>query len=303
MICPFSDSEETTLLRVLSSQKIASRWKNEYNVEVEQTFKSIGIIEHWRCEKSGFEWYSPEGAAGSEQLYIQLERLPWYYMPEKWEFKEALKYFQSEQKLLEIGSGVGHFLNAAKIIGIQASGIESNPVAADRSRKRGCNIFEEKIEDLAICLGPIFDGVCAFQVIEHIALPSKFIKSMLNLLRPNGKLVLSVPNASILQKIDKKYHSLLNQPPHHMSHWNEHVFRSMENFFPIKLVDVRREPLQPYHIKWFSIGYLRGFLPRGLGRVMINSITTIPIQWLLYLGFRKALPGHTLLGVFEKKEE
>ncbi len=179
-------------------------------------------------------------------------------MADKWEFRKSLTYMTSGEKLLEIGSGAGHFLNMARDHGLAVSGVELNPSAADLARRSGFTIYEEKLEHLQNRLDSSFDLICAFQVLEHVPDPNNFLQHLIGLLRPRGKLFLSVPNAAVLRIVDSKYHSLLNQPPHHVTHWDENVFKSLSSFFPLRILDICREPLQRYHTAWFpgkSTGY------------------------------------------------
>ena len=180
--------------------------------------------------------------------------------------------------------------------------MELNPSAAARVRAMGFEIFEA---DLAALLGRIaapFDAVCAFQVLEHVPDPRGFLEGMLKVLRPGGKLVLSVPNAAVMRVIDPKRKELLNQPPHHVSHWDEGVFHALERLLPVRVRQVCREPLAPYHIDWFLSAYsnvLQARFSRAGGLLLLNRVTKPPIHWLLARGLRYLVPGHTLLVVLE----
>lgn len=303
MLSPLTGAPDTRKIRDLKPDVIAMRWRQELNIDVGDTFRSIAVVEQWRCNVTGFEWYEPVASAGCGSLYAQLQKYDWYYMPEKWEFGTALGYFHNCSKVLEVGVGFGFFLAAARKSGLEASGVELNPSAAAAAREAGFTIFENDLNVLGEKLGPIFDGVCAFQVLEHVPDPMPFLQDMLSVLRQGGKLVLSVPNAAVSRVIDPEHLGLLDQPPHHVSYWDENVFRALEKLLPVKVLEVKREPLQSYHVGWFvsAIGrQLRHRLGSTYGRILVNRVSIDLSSRLLKLGFRKFIPGHTLLVVLEK---
>lgn len=302
MRSPLTNRSDTELLAALSPAEIADRWQQSMGIEVGRTFRSLPTIEHWRCKTTGLAWYSPEQAAGDRELYAQLERFDWYYMAEKWEFQVALSLLQPASRLLEVGVGTGHFLQAASARGLVPTGVELNPSAAARARARGYKVFEANLADLPARVASRFDAVCSFQVLEHVPDPRRLLEGMLAVLRPGGRLVLSVPNAAVMRVIDPQRRNLLDMPPHHMSHWDEGVFRALEQLLPVRLVAVRREPLARYHIGWFVSAYsgvFRRRLGRLLGRLALNRWTLGPVRSALALGGRHWVPGHTLLVVFE----
>lgn len=304
VLSPLTRRADVERLDRLLPVNISRQWQASLGIDLGAEFRGLDAIEYWRCRETGLCWYSPGGAAGGGELYSQLQRFDWYYMPEKWEFEVAVNALSPASRILEIGVGGGHFMRLAAQHGLNPSGLELNPSAAQEVRQQGFTVYESDLAALPDVVDQPFDAVCAFQVLEHVPDPGIFLKQMLALLRPGGRLVLSVPNAAVMRRIDPQRKELLNQPPHHMSHWDECVFRSLEKILPVRTVQVNREPLAAYHVPWVAIGYLRGlFAPLGptLCRLLFNRITTLPVQWLLYAGLRKKVPGHTLLVVLEHR--
>lgn len=304
MESPLTRRKNVRRLGLVSTAEIAARWKTGLNVDVGSVFSNIAELEYWRCEDTGLHWYSPPEAAGGPELYAQLERFHWYYMPEKWEFSTALGMLEPGEKVLEVGVGSGYFLEMCREKGIAAVGQELNHSAARRVREKGMQVYEVDLDTLADTVGANdFDAICSFQVLEHVAKPGDFLAGMLKNLRKGGRLMLSVPNGAVMRRIDPACKDLLNQPPHHMSHWDVGVFHAIEQFYSVRLRSARREPLAKYHVNPMLIGCLRG-LSSGLGgfsrRVLFNRVTLFPVAGLLNLGLRKWIPGHTLLVELEK---
>lgn len=297
MISVLTGKDEAILLSKLDPLVISEKWKNSYGIDVGSKFRNLTSIDYWKCPSTGFCWFTPHEAAGGGELYSQLESFNWYYMKDKWEFTAALDLLNISSVVLEVGVGEGYFLQAARSQGHTVQGVEMNPKAAARVRQMDFEIHELMLDDLKEKTGPRYDAICAFQVLEHVSNPRRFLESMLEMLKPNGKIILSVPNAAVMRKIDPFSEDLFNQPPHHMGHWDEDIFRSLQHFLPLVVQSVHFEPLASYHVSWVVKGYLQNLLsPWGktFTKFVVNRYSTLPLQWLVH-GFRKYIPGHTLL--------
>ncbi|MCS7029577.1 MAG: class I SAM-dependent methyltransferase [Bacteroidia bacterium] len=304
---PITKKSNTICVREISTEQIGNKWHNTFGIDLSCDFISIKKIFHWRCLDTGFEWYTPSEAAGDGSLYQKLQKFPFYYMADKWEFHAALNHIKPQAKVLEVGIGGAGFLLLSKEKGIDIEGMEINPEAIQNAQKLGLTIYPLLIDDF-IKQYPAqkYDAVCTFQVLEHLPEPIKFLESALELLRSKGKLILSVPNRGVLRHIDPNYENLLDQPPHHMSHWTKTVFNYLPNILPVTVKYLMTEPLQPYHVDWFTVAYSRNWLMHNLNmnkstaRLVANRYTLSPVSLLLRLGLRKIFYGHTLLVILEK---
>lgn len=304
MLSPLSQTKNTLRISILDPSKIADLWSERLNVDVGKDFKLIPQLEQWKCGDTGLRWYEPAQAAGESDLYTQLEQYDWYYIPRKWEFDVAISLLRRGAYVLEVGVGFGYFLDSCRSVGFHIAGVELNPTAAQRARENGFDVFEEDLLELSNRIGEEqFDAICSFQVLEHVPRPREFLEGMLANIKVGGQLILSVPNAAVMRRIDPDNQDLLNLPPHHMSHWDETVFLSLQKVFPVKVRSVYCEPMASYHVAWMVTGYLRNLLsPLGpiLQRLLVNRYSTMPLQWILKTGLRKLFPGHTLLVELEK---
>lgn len=298
MISLLTGKDDARLLAKLDAKEISEEWQHSLGVNVGSTFRNLGTVYYWKCPTTGFCWYTPAQAAGGGELYAQLEKFDWYYMEEKWEFTATLGLLKEASVVLEVGAGEGHFLRAARNRGHSVKGVELNPQAAARARAMDFEIFELMLHELKEQTDQRFDVVCAFQVLEHVPDPRQFLEGLIGMLKPGGKIVLAVPNAEVMRRVDPYNKQFLNRPPHHMGHWDENVFRALEKLLPVKVCSVHREPLATFHVGWIVNGYLRNVLsPLGktVSRLLVNRYSTLPLQLLVHAGFGKHLPGHTLL--------
>ncbi|WP_144244414.1 class I SAM-dependent methyltransferase [Pseudohaliea rubra] len=298
MISSLTGKDDAVLLATMNPREVAEQWLTSMSIDVGDEFRKLRSLEYWECPKTKFRWYTPEAAAGGGGLYAQLEKFDWYYMEDKWEFTKAFELLKTSSSVLEVGVGEGHFLQRASERGHSVQGVELNPRGAERARLLGFQIYEKTLDQLEHEIDQRYDAICSFQVLEHVPKPREFLEGMIGLLKSNGKMILSVPNAAVMRKIDPQNKGLLNQPPHHMGHWDEAVFRSIEGLLPVKVKSVHLEPLADHHVAWFVNGYLRNLLsPLGktMPRLLVNRYSTLPLQWLMRTKLRKYVPGHTLL--------
>jgi len=91
-------------------------------------------------------------------------------------------------KLLDVGCSYGNFLLIAKNKGFEVYGMEVSETAVEIARKKyNLNVvkaltFDELLEDFK---GP-YKVITAFEVIEHIEKPLKFLQGVYNLLDNTG---------------------------------------------------------------------------------------------------------------------
>lgn len=96
--------------------------------------------------------------------------------------------------LLDVGAGIGQFLNHARSVFENVTGTEVSSSAIEIAYERyGLNLVEGNLEDIS-SLNKKFSVVTAFHVLEHVPFPGKFLSRCFNLLEEGGLLVLAVPN-------------------------------------------------------------------------------------------------------------
>jgi 2-polyprenyl-3-methyl-5-hydroxy-6-metoxy-1,4-benzoquinol methylase len=111
------------------------------------------------------------------------------------------KFEINKDKILEVGTGFGLFCEEmAKTKAFQeVVGVEASDSLAERCQHLGFKLYNGLLEDLNI--KERFNVAVAFEVIEHIANPAKFISICHDLLLPGGLIMLSFPNYDGFAKI------------------------------------------------------------------------------------------------------
>lgn len=122
---------------------------------------------------------------------------------------------KNKGRLLDVGCATGVFLKLAQESGWETWGVDISQFAVNLCRRRGLkNVLKCAFEKMKFDQG-FFDVVVAFDLIEHVLDPLKFLKKIGKIMKPNGLLFLTTPNKdSLLAKfLGKKWFGY-----HHWQH-------------------------------------------------------------------------------------
>ncbi|MFH1868854.1 MAG: methyltransferase domain-containing protein [Candidatus Omnitrophota bacterium] len=101
-------------------------------------------------------------------------------------------------RILDVGCGCGRFLHECRKLGASVAGIDKSPQAGYLAKKYfGLDIITKTLEESApeLILSKIqFDVISAFEILEHVKEPGKFLENLYKLLKPGGLLFLTTPN-------------------------------------------------------------------------------------------------------------
>lgn len=97
-------------------------------------------------------------------------------------------------KLLDVGTHCGFFLRMARGMGWQLEGVEPSPAAELAREFYGLEVHRGELEKLRLTAAS-FDVVTLIDVIEHLDQPSRLLKEVRRLLKPDGLVFIKTPNA------------------------------------------------------------------------------------------------------------
>lgn len=111
-------------------------------------------------------------------------------------------YGRKPKTLLDVGSGSGHFLEAARRAGLGTFGHETNP-----AMREWCQVnYKIYCTDSLADAGQRFDLVTSFNVIEHVPRPREFLRDMKRLGSKESMIVLETPRYdSIGVEVEKSF--------------------------------------------------------------------------------------------------
>lgn len=306
MNCELCNSNNVANIATIRTAELSKLYLTELSMDINYLLPHASL-HYIECMDCGLKYFSP-AITGDEKFYNSLQKLEWYYMDEKFEYDVAAKYIKSTDKVLEIGCGKGSF--AKKIITNSYVGLEFSKQAKAMADSNGVKIENISIQDFAINHGGKFDIVCTFQVLEHIEEIYSFLKASIKCLKPDGLLIIAVPNADSF--LSEATNSILNMPPHHISHWHEKTMMNLAKIFQLQIVNIHQEKLSEIHKEWYMKTLINNafmdvfdtqnkMLNLSASYKIFDKIASKLAKFLLH-GFNVNMrpAGHTMTAVFSK---
>ncbi|WP_400075765.1 class I SAM-dependent methyltransferase [Winogradskyella sp. R77965] len=173
---------------------------------------------------------------------------------------KLINSFSSETKnLLDIGCGTGDFLQTALKANWNIIGIEPNEKARQIANSKTSNsVFE--IEYLSKLQAQSFDVITLWHVLEHLPNLEMHTALFKHLLKPNGTLVIAVPN---FKSYDAKYYKnywAAYDAPRHLWHFSKTSISELFKKKNLKLVSVLPMKFDAYYVSLLSEKYKSGFM-------------------------------------------
>lgn len=158
-------------------------------------------------------------------------------------------------KLLDIGCGVGDFLNYAKGKGCEITGIEpsedARKVAEEKLNTKILSPTElENIPDNS------FDIITMWHVLEHVADLKTEIYHLQRLLKKDGRLILALPN---YKSYDAEYYKdkwAAYDVPRHLNHFSQTSVKNIFKETQLQLIDIKPLKWDSHYISMLSEQYL-----------------------------------------------
>lgn len=306
-VSPITANSNTALADSFSSADIINLYQQQLDTDVSAFLPEKGHFHLYECRDTGYRFYYPKGMDGDGLFYADLQRQlgDGYY--HKWKFENQLAYdiLKPNDKVLDIGCGVGNFLIKAKEKAAEVCGLELNKKAAAACRQRGLEVYDELIGVHAMKRKEYYDVVCMFQVLEHIYDVKEFLEDAVKALKKGGKLVIGVPNNEPYFLGYDKY-CTLNLPPHHMGLWNRQVFEKMAPFFNLSIEQIEYDvkgsiKTQAYlHAKYLLNIKSVGGKHTATEKIKMIMMAAITIPAAIYKKITTGINGSHIAVVFKK---
>lgn len=206
-------------------------------------YKSEDYISHTDTKRNLFEWA--------------------YHLVRKTTLKSKLSLLETfnidAKNLLDVGCGTGDFLLAAKNNDWNISGVEPDEKAREIANEKTNNSVYG-IEKLLNFDKHSFDVITLWHVLEHLPELEENISVFKSLLKPNGRLVIAVPNFKSYDAIFYKENWAAFDAPRHLWHFSQTSIKKM--FGKIKMEIEQTLPLKfdAYYVSLLSEKYKTGWM-------------------------------------------
>ena len=107
-----------------------------------------------------------------------------------------------ELSVLEVGSQVGGFLYASTCYGWKPIGVDIGKDMCAFAKSKGHNVIEGTIES-ACFPDETFDAIFVWNCFEMLPDPTGTLKEIFRILRPGGKLFITIPNGDFIKVIER----------------------------------------------------------------------------------------------------
>lgn len=161
---------------------------------------------------------------------------------------------RSKGNLLDIGAGTGDFLLVAKNNGWNSVGIEPSEKAKAIAKTKGVELKSDlsEFEDTS------FDIITMWHVLEHVPNLENQIKELKRLLKPNGSILIAVPN---FKSFDANYYKefwAAYDVPRHLWHFSKTAIQKLFAKEELELIKILPMKFDSFYVSLLSEKYKTG---------------------------------------------
>jgi len=239
------------------------------------------------CSECGFQYTNPipeESVIGKyykSESYVShssskkglINRI--YHMVRWYSLRKKVKLINKlgiGRTLLDIGAGTGHFLKVAGKGGWTTAGLEPDDDARQLAKTmNGVDILP--LENLHTLEPGQYDVITMWHVLEHVYHLRKDLARIVELLKPDGTLVVAVPNRKSYDARHYKEFWAAYDLPIHLYHFTEPDIQKLMDQFGLELVKVRPMVFDAFYVSMLSEKYKGGNIIKGI-------LTGLKSNWL-----------------------
>lgn len=175
------------------------------------------------------------------------------------EQKASLIIGQTKAKgvVLDVGAGIGAFLSVMKEKGWRVKGIEPDEVA----RANAKTLFDLSLSqpsELYSLPTNSYDAITLWHVLEHVHDLHNYVEQLKNLLLPNGKIFIAVPNYTSADAAAYRNYWAAYDVPRHLYHFTPKAIETLMKLHGLTLVAKKPMWFDAFYISLLSSKYHRG---------------------------------------------
>jgi len=160
-------------------------------------------------------------------------------------------------KLLDVGAGTGVFAHAMQQAGWQVTGLEPDSGARQVAiRNYGMQLLSP--ESLFQQDAQSFDAITLWHVLEHVHNLHGYLQLFGALLKPNGRLLIAVPNYTSADATHYAQYWAAYDVPRHLYHFSPQAMRRLAGMHRLEVQSVHPMWLDAFYIALLSEQYKTG---------------------------------------------
>jgi 2-polyprenyl-3-methyl-5-hydroxy-6-metoxy-1,4-benzoquinol methylase len=160
-------------------------------------------------------------------------------------------------EILDLGAGIGAFLNTMKEKNWKIAGIEPD-AGARQQAKDLFNIELKETNALDQLHENSFDAITLWHVLEHVHQLHSYIERLKTLLKPNGKIFIAVPNYESLDNSIYKLYWAAYDVPRHLYHFTPKAINVLMEKHGLKVISIKPMWFDSFYISLLSSKYKNG---------------------------------------------
>lgn len=177
--------------------------------------------------------------------------------------KNKLKLINSfktqEKNILDVGCGTGEFLLTCKNNGWNIVGVEPNKNAQELAiSKLKKSTISTIVSDVHELTSQEFDVITLWHVLEHVPDLNSYIFKLKSLLKPNGVLVIAVPNYKSYDAVYYKQFWAAYDVPRHLWHFSRKSIESIFSEFEMNVDSILPMKFDSFYVSLLSEKYKSG---------------------------------------------
>lgn len=176
--------------------------------------------------------------------------------------------------ILDIGCGMGDFLDIMRARGWNIRGIEPDATCRRQLCARGISVIPPS--DISTIPDASADIITLWHVLEHVHGLTEFGHQLSRILKPDGVIVIAVPNAQAFdaKMYGKHWHAY--ELPRHLYHFTRESLIHFAETSGLTIVRLRTMPLDSVYCCLQSEKYVNGSPLRGMLRALFTiAVATV----------------------------
>jgi 2-polyprenyl-3-methyl-5-hydroxy-6-metoxy-1,4-benzoquinol methylase len=179
-------------------------------------------------------------------------------------------------EILDIGCGTGAFLHTMKTAGWGITGLEPDDTARAKAKEL-YQLDPQSPEQLFQLQAGTYHAITMWHVLEHVHELHAYIKQLHQLLTPQGKIFIAVPNYTSKDADIYKEHWAAYDVPRHLYHFSPQSMEQLLSMHNLKLTTIKPMWYDSFYVSMLSEKYKngKGNLLKAFFNGLLSNIKTM----------------------------